>query len=130
LNNTKLILHIMSDKNIVSKAIKIALIVGVILNLINQGEYLIHLDFANINFFKLGFTFLVPFCVSTYTAISMKMKYHVGEKAILSAILICNKCKQTHDVQKDETIPFCHNCQDKTSWKIQKIKECNVYSRN
>lgn len=130
MNNYRLIFHIICHKKIFYKALKIALVVGVILNLINQGEYLIHLDFSNINFFKAGLTFLVPFCVSTYTAISMKMKYHVGENALLSATLICKKCKNEHEVTKDKTIPFCPNCKGKTSWKIKDIKEDNVNCRD
>lgn len=125
-----LILYIACSKDIVTKSIKIALVVGIILNLINQGEYLIYLDFANINLFKFGFTFLVPFCVSLYTAISMKMKYHIGEKAILSATLTCKVCNHIHKIKQNEIIPFCSNCKDKTSWKIKDIKESNVNCRN
>ncbi len=126
MSSFKLIFHIICNKHIFYKALKIAFVVGIILNLINQGEYLIHLDFENINFFKVGLTFLVPFCVSTYTAISMKMKYHVGEKAILGATITCKECKCDHDVKQDEIIPFCPKCKDKTSWRIKKIKEDDV----
>jgi len=128
LNQYTLIHHIVCNKDIAKKAIKIAIVVGIILNLINQGEYLIHLDFANINFFKAGLTFLVPFCVSMYTAISMKSKYHVGEKATFGAILNCKVCNHDHEVKQNEIIPFCSTCKDKTSWKIKKIKGNNVNS--
>ncbi len=130
LNRAELIFHIICHKKIFYKAIKIALVVGIILNLINQGEYLIHLDFSNINFFKVGLTFLVPFCVSAYTAISMKMKYHVGENAMLSATLVCETCKNIHKVNKNTIIPFCPNCKDKTAWKIKDIKEDSVNCRD
>ena len=128
MNHSKLILHIICDKHIINKAIKIAIVVGIILNLINQGEYLLHLDFANINFFKMGLTFTVPFCVSMYTAVSMKTKYHVGEKAIFGATLNCKVCNHDHEVKQNEIIPFCSTCKDKTSWKIKKIKGNNVNS--
>ena len=125
-----LISHILCNRNIFYKASKIAIVVGIILNLINQGEYIIHFDFENINYYKLGLTFMVPFCVSTYTAITMKMKYHVGEKALLCAILTCETCNGTQEVKRDEIIPFCHKCHDKTSWKIKEIKETNVNCRD
>ncbi|NQY93678.1 MAG: nitrate/nitrite transporter NrtS [Campylobacteraceae bacterium] len=125
-----LISHILCNRNIFYKASKIAIVVGIILNLINQGEYIIHFDFENINYYKLGLTFMVPFCVSTYTAITMKMKYHVGEKALLCAILTCETCHGTQEVKRDEIIPFCHKCHDKTSWKIKEIKETNVNCRD
>jgi len=130
LNRFKLISHILCNRNIFYKATKIAAIVGIILNMINQGEYIIHLDFEHVNFFKLGLTFLVPFCVSTYTAISMKMKYHVGEKALLCADLICENCHGVQEVKRNEIIPFCHNCKENTSWKIKEIKEKNVKCRD
>jgi len=126
----KLVSHILCNRNIFYKASKIALVVGIILNLINQGEYLIHLDFENVNFYKLGLTFMVPFSVSTYTAITMKMKYHVGEKALLCADLTCENCHGIQEVKRDEIIPFCNKCQDKTSWKIKEIKDINVKCRD
>ncbi len=126
----KLILYILCDKNIILKAIKIAVIVGIILNLINQGDTLLKLDFQNTNFFKMGLTFLVPFCVSTYTAVSMKIKYHVGEKAVMAATLMCKECKQIHKVKQNEIIPFCVNCKEKTNWKIKKIRDDNVNCGN
>ena len=123
MNSLKLISHIICNKKIFYNAIKIAAVVGIILNLINQGEYLIHLDFEHVNFFKLGLTFLVPFCVSSYTAISMKMKYHVGEKSIATADLVCRSCNKLQEVKKDEIIPFCINCKGNTLWKVKKIKD-------
>jgi hypothetical protein len=49
----------------------VALIVGTTLNLINQGDALFghrHLDVA-----KLILTFVVPYCVATYGAVSIRM---------------------------------------------------------
>ena len=47
-----------------ARAIAVMIIVGSILNLINQGEALF--QGAPINFAKLLLTYVVPFCVSTY----------------------------------------------------------------
>jgi len=50
----------------------VALIVGTILNLINQGDALVagrHLDIA-----KLVLTFIVPYFVSTYGAVSFRLQ--------------------------------------------------------
>src|SRR5579885_184859 len=49
----------------------VALIVGAILNLINQGDALFgegHVDFT-----KLILTFAVPYCVATYGAVSYRL---------------------------------------------------------
>jgi hypothetical protein len=49
----------------------VALIVGTILNLINQGDALF--SGAAIDLTKLLLTYLVPYCVSTYGAVSYRL---------------------------------------------------------
>jgi hypothetical protein len=121
--NLQLVLSIVCTKQLIVKALKIAFIVGIILNLINQGDKIISLDFANIHYFKIFLTFTVPFYVSMYTAVSMKLKFHVGEKAVDRAILRCKNCNSYLEVKKEEVIPFCMNCNEKTQWKISSTKD-------
>ena len=49
----------------------VALIVGVTLNLINQGDALF--GGGQLNFTKLILTFAVPYCVATYGAVSFRL---------------------------------------------------------
>ena len=49
----------------------VALVVGTILNLINQGDALFGI--AQINLTKILLTFMVPYCVATYGAVSYRM---------------------------------------------------------
>ncbi len=56
----------------------VALIVGVILNLINQGDAL--LNGADLNLTKLILTFIVPYRVATYGAVS----YRIGAEQVRS----------------------------------------------
>ncbi len=49
-----------------ARAIVVMIIVGTVLNLINQGDALLH--GAPLNVAKLLLTYVVPFCVSTYGA--------------------------------------------------------------
>ena len=49
----------------------VALIVGTILNLINQGDAL--LGSGLVNWVKVGLTFAVPYCVATYGAVSFRI---------------------------------------------------------
>ena len=118
MNKLQLIISIASTKALLLKAIKIALIVGIILNLINQGEKIFILAFEDINYYKFFLTFIVPFSVSMYTAITMKLSFHVGEKVVEDTILKCKNCKNKQEVKKEQTIPFCKNCNEKTQWKI------------
>lgn len=113
---------IICDKSLLLKALKIALVVGIILNIINQGEYIINFQFEKINFVKFGLTFFIPFCVSIYTAVSIKIHFHIGDRAIADATLKCKICKQRLSIKKNEIIPFCKTCNEKTLWKIKSIK--------
>ena len=53
------------------RSLKVALVVGVVLNLINQGPTI----FAGLEpvWWKVGLTFVVPYLVATYGAVSAKM---------------------------------------------------------
>jgi hypothetical protein len=118
LNKLQLIISLASTKPLLIKAIKIALIVGIILNLINQGDKIFILAFEEINYYKFFLTFIVPFSVSMYTAITMKLSFHVGEKAFQDTVLKCKNCNNYLEIKKDQTIPFCSICNEKTKWKI------------
>ncbi|WP_164844010.1 nitrate/nitrite transporter NrtS [Croceicoccus ponticola] len=48
------------------RSLAVALIVGLILNLINQGDRL--LDMQGVVWWRAALTFIVPFCVASYGA--------------------------------------------------------------
>ena len=54
------------------RSLVVALVVGTILNLINQGDALI--GGGHIVIPKLLLTYCVPYCVSTYGAVSLRLK--------------------------------------------------------
>lgn len=114
----EIIIKTFCDAHTIIQAIKIALVVGAILNIINQGDFILHMNFEHINFFKMGLTFLVPFCVSTYTAVTMNMKQKIGNKAIISTNLTCKRCKTILHVKQDSIIPECPKCGLLGQWKI------------
>ncbi|MEM8796494.1 MAG: nitrate/nitrite transporter NrtS [Pseudomonadota bacterium] len=60
---------------IVKRSFFVAVIVGSILNLINQGEAILGTSDASIVWWKCILTFMVPYCVSTYGAVTALMKY-------------------------------------------------------
>lgn len=61
-------LSIKSRKPIILRALKIALFVGLILNVINNSQLLLF-NFEGLNYLKIALTFLVPFCVSFYSSV-------------------------------------------------------------
>ncbi len=54
------------------RSLIVALVVGAVLNLINQGDALI--AGGPIDWTKVLLTFAVPYCVSTYGAVSYRLK--------------------------------------------------------
>jgi hypothetical protein len=54
------------------RSLYVALVVGTVLNLINQGDAL--LGTASINWWKLVLTYCVPYAVCTYGAVSYQLK--------------------------------------------------------
>lgn len=55
-------------RDIVKRSLVIAAIVGTILNLINQGDAIA--DFSTFELGKCILTYMVPYCVSTYAAVT------------------------------------------------------------
>ncbi|MFT5660123.1 MAG: hypothetical protein ACI9TV_000763 [Sulfurimonas sp.] len=115
----KIYCDIATSSPIISRALKVALIVGTLLNFINQGSSLLSLDIETLNFVKLLLTYVVPYSVTTYTATAMKVEFHIGTKAIIEADLECKLCPQEIHVHKDELIPECPQCGIKTHWNLK-----------
>lgn len=100
-------------------SIKIAIVVGLILNFINQGDKLLLMDFMNVNWFKFGLTFLVPFSVSSYSAGTAKLKFTVGNVATVDIDLKCKTCGETQiHLKKGDVVSICETCQEKTKWQL------------
>ena len=70
---------IIFNKGIVRRAAIVALIVGTILNLIAQGDFL--LEGQQISVWKICLTYCVPYCVATYGAVTARLEtYRTLEK--------------------------------------------------
>lgn len=68
------IIKIALQKDVVVSSFKVAIVVGVILNLINQFQPIVSLHFNEINYFKLILTFCVPYLVSTYASVVTSLR--------------------------------------------------------
>lgn len=73
----KRLLRTVRQGNIVQAAIKIALVVGTILNLINQGDRLF--SDLPLSWFHVGLNYLVPYCVASYSAAMNEMRRSISE---------------------------------------------------
>ena len=119
MNKLKVYFAVLCDKEMLIKSLKIAIIVGTLLNIINQGEVIFALDYINIDYVKSLLTYTVPFMVSSYTAISIKMKFKIGDVTHVNTTLKCKGCNEVIQVHKDEIVPVCKNCKEKTKWRIK-----------
>jgi hypothetical protein len=54
------------------RSLQVTLVVGTLLNLINQSDAIF--SSSNINWFKLALTYPVPYLVSTYGAVAYRLK--------------------------------------------------------
>ncbi len=70
---------IIFDKGIARRAAIIALIVGTLLNLIAQGDFLI--DGTALNYWKICLIYCVPYCVATYGACTARLETHRKQAA-------------------------------------------------
>jgi hypothetical protein len=69
--NWKLACSFALSEGVPQRSLWVALIVGTILNLINQGDVL--LAGHRLDFTKLALTYAVPYLVSTYGAVSFRL---------------------------------------------------------
>jgi hypothetical protein len=65
-------LEVASSPAVVRLAVRTSVLVGSVLNLINQGDAL--LGSASLDLLKLGLTYVVPYCVATYSATSITLQ--------------------------------------------------------
>ena len=73
-------LNLALRKSVIRRAIKIALIVGCILALINHGDRIIFQDMNPLDWFKILLTFCVPYCVSTVSSVlAIKQEIQINE---------------------------------------------------
>lgn len=62
-------------KMVVLTALKVSLVVGILLNLINQSDKLLG-GGQPFNYFQMLLNFIVPFCVSSYSAARTELGKH------------------------------------------------------
>ncbi len=124
----RLFLTVASQRSSLLGGIKVALIVGTVVNLINQGEHLLGLHWSQVSLPKLLVTFCVPFCVSVYNATATRLRFDPGVRAAFSATLTCQKCHREHQVEKGALVPDCGHCAslgERTRWSPKEAASTN-----
>jgi hypothetical protein len=70
--------HYALSEGVPRRSLLVGLVVGTILNLINQGDALV--AGRRPDLLKLALTYLVPYCVATYGAVSFRLR--AGRRAV------------------------------------------------
>lgn len=65
--------------DITRRSLKVALIVGTVLALINHGDRLLALDLDPESTLKIVLTYLVPYCVSTWASVQTARAHGAGD---------------------------------------------------
>lgn len=71
-------LSIAKNSAVMLTALKVALVVGTILCVINHLPDFMHGSFTGVNLMQIVLTYTVPFCVSTYSSVKMIRRFVVG----------------------------------------------------
>lgn len=64
-------LTVVFSKEVMITAFRIAIVVGTILAVINHGPRIYHNTLSQENIYQILITYLVPYCVSTYSSLKM-----------------------------------------------------------
>ena len=123
----KIFIKVAFNKSIVERALWVTLVVGIILNLINQWNNIISVNILEINWYKFLLTFMVPYLVSTFSSVLLRISLRPGEVANISVQAICsgggfNKI----EIVKGDWVPYCDQCETETNWKIVKLLDDNM----
>ena len=115
-NQFQLFIFVAIQRTSILGGLKVAIIVGAVVNLINQGDHLLGLQFAQVSWPKLLVTFCVPFLVSVYNATATRLRFDPGVRAVVNARLACQTCQGEIDVKRDEIVPDCSHCGMGSQW--------------
>ncbi|MBU3002951.1 nitrate/nitrite transporter NrtS [Paraglaciecola arctica] len=69
-------LAIVFRQDILIRSTKIALVVGTVLAMLNHGDKIIDHQLTLIDIYKMLVTYLVPFCVSTYSSVQNELSHY------------------------------------------------------
>ena len=115
-NQLNLFLSVALQRCSVISAFKTSLVVGTIVNLINQGDYLLGSGIVQVSWLKVLITYFIPFAVSIYVGTTARLQYYPGVRAVFETDLSCSTCHQSISVDKNQIVPDCSSCSEETSW--------------
>ena len=117
--SAKVFLKLAATRPTLMAGAKIALIVGVILNLINQGDLFLGMQWGEVNWLKSALTFCVPFCVSVYSSTASRIRFDPGTRAWTKTSLKCTTCNGYQEAfEENQVVTACPSCGEHTKWEL------------
>lgn len=115
-------LNLALEKHTLNRSVRIAILVGIILNLINNPGLLSSFSFQDVSVGRIILTFFVPFCVSVYSSVLTNGSLKPGKTSHIDAVLQCKSCEKTDQhIHIGQVIEECPICIKKTRWKLVKF---------
>lgn len=101
---------------------RVALVVGVILNISGNYHEIMNFQFSEINYFSFGLAFLVPYLVSSYSTLITQNRFRPGDISPVDAMLHCSNCDQVDfNIAPGDEVEKCPGCGPQTDWKIRQV---------
>ncbi|MCF8222685.1 MAG: SpoIIE family protein phosphatase [Bacteroidales bacterium] len=121
-NRIFLFLKLATKPDIAIRALRVAIIVGIVLNLINNTELFTNLRTVVLDPVRILLTFAVPYLVSTYSSVISSGSVKPGNVSRIDSILKCRSCNTTDfHINVGQQVDECPTCGPKTKWGIKKI---------
>ncbi len=112
-----------TDRAIFIRALRVAILVGIILNLINHPELFFSLSFEQLNPGQVILTFLVPYFVSTYSSVLSESSLNPGIISNMNAnLLYKNRNLSDFTISIGEEAEKFSGCKNKTTSRIRIIE--------
>ena len=109
-------------KKTFKRAIRVALLVGIILNLINNPQLFLDFSVSELSTSRVLLTFLVPFFVSTYSSVLSNRNLKTGTILHIDALLQCKSCRKTDfHAHIGQEVEECPRCKKKTRWSPRQV---------
>lgn len=86
-NKARLVLRLATRRSVVKRALLVSLIVGHVIGAINHGDKILAGVMAQGDWIKVALTFLVPYCVSSFSAVMAVLEQervgqHLAKKTV------------------------------------------------
>jgi len=115
-------LQLAFEKKTLMRAIRVAILVGIILNLINNPAFIFNFSANYLSLGRVLLTFMVPYMVSTYSSVLSNSALRTGSVSHIDAVLKCKSCNKTHfHVPIGHEVEECPICKKETRWRPVKI---------